>query len=277
MRKIKTFLFSALGALFLASCSSGSDDESPVVEPDSFLLPKSVKVYEGENVVEANLVQTYSYSYDGNKLIQVVNSDLESGYKRMFKFSYLGDKINSFEQTESYPGGVDNSNYNVIYNEKNQMTEINHTSNNIKFIYSYDTQGKNNITKFYGSIPIELIQVNNYTYDSKGNSTLEEVVDHDDSGAKNYYRYTHDDKAYNPFKNFNIKNHLNDEGFFPQFIGHVTSTNCVSKKEGKSEEDLDFYETLKVINTDLYKGYPKKMILKTNDGETYTLVIEYTN
>ena len=125
----KIILFVSALALLLTACSSDDSEPAPAT-PTGALLTKTIETYEDGSTYTTN------FTYDGNKLIKVDDSDGES---ETFVYDTNGKLISGVEKY--YNGSIlITGNVDYIYDSQNKLISIVYNGG-LHFDYSYNSNG----------------------------------------------------------------------------------------------------------------------------------------
>lgn len=241
MKKILTTL--SVIALVFTSCSK---DDSPSEESNSgFLLTKTVETYDDGSTYTTN------FTYNGNKLIKIDDSDGES---ETFVYDSNGKLVSGVEKYYNSNTLITGS-VSYIYNGQNKLSSI-AFSDGLHLDYAYNINGT----------------VTEDNYDSNGNARTsiytflnDNIVSVTESstGLPTYVTTFQFDSKNNPFKNVYKPYELFNNYFDFDFnVNNVTS----------SVYDNDVNDYRSSTYTYLYNSnnYPTVRTETTGDGEVIT-------
>ena len=240
----KIILFVSAFTLLLTACSSDDSEPEPTI-PTGALLTKTIETYEDGSTFTTN------YTYEGNKLIKVDDSDGES---ETFVYDANGKLISGVEKY--YNGSIlITGNVDYIYDSQNKLISI-VTDDGLNTDYTYNSNGT--ITELsYSSIGDFDTLI--YTF-SNNNITLVNQTIGNQTSVVNYQF----DSFNGPFKNVYAPYDLFRNYFEFDFNNE---TNAVYDNDSSSF--LSSTSTY-VYNSD---NYPTTKTETTGDGEV--IVTQY--
>ncbi|OXG02257.1 YD repeat-containing protein [Flavobacterium araucananum] len=260
--KKNLFYYLPLLLLLLNSCSSEENNDYP-----NLILPKKI-IYKDQN---NKIYETTTFTYDGNKIVSVVNSDL------YIDFTYDGNRIVKSIQYRNYGESYTEKLYSYS-NDKLHKVNLSYSDREREYIYTYNndiiTKQIHNVDNKIGSdenTEDVFIVLNGNIVKSKCNfGNGYDVI------SNSYYEY---DTKNNAFKNVTGLNLLIDQFNFGDEISSPSVNNITRYKvyyiQG-SKSTIVFEPSGNVMKYEYnLEGYPIKKT--TYDyADQIIEIIEYT-
>jgi len=243
MKRLKVLISLFFSALLLSCSNDKANEETDPQETDTDLVKKIIFTYESPNYQRTN---TYTLSYDGNKLSSVKQAIQEAGSSSDYTldFNYTGDFITSID---NWHGEVLSSHY--TYSGDRLMST--YFSNTATELYSYQTV--NNQTR------VDMVQTSaaKWHFIHENNKVVKEGRSSYNT-PEYFYDCSYDNKK-NPFHNITGLDKLHLNNFFTSPLDRwVLLRKGENNLTGLQSSVLNHVTISYTYNND---GYPTKAVI----------------
>ncbi|MDG1037731.1 MAG: hypothetical protein P8O89_02175 [Polaribacter sp.] len=263
-------------AILLMGCSSNEsstyndNDQGGVDSPNDALLVSSILSTDSEN---SSYIYSDVYTYDGNKLESVTQSDNQSTSISTYYFVYTNNKVIRIDGYTSYnasePTKTEEVNYS--YDSQGRLASMVHTD-------SYETETGTFTYNANGSVTFEQsFKENNSSYSSENTISLQfdskdNLIRYNSWDGTRVLEY---DNYKSPFKNVvGLNFHILLSGELTTSEIFSLNNNCTSSSFTNSKGET-FSDTFSYDYNE--EGFPRQIISKDYEGYESTISIQYSN
>ena len=263
-------------AILLMGCSSNEsstyndNDQGDVDSPNDAPLVSSILSTDSEN---SSYIYSDVYTYDGNKLESVTQSDNQSTSISTYYFVYTNNKVIRIDGYTSYnasePTKTEEVNYS--YDSQGRLSSMVHTDpyETETGTFTYNANGSATFIQSYkeNNSPISNENTISLQFDSKDN--LIRFSDGEDTRVLEYDNYK------SPFKNVvGLNFHILLSGELTTSEIFSLNNNCTSTSFTNSKGET-FSGTFSYDYNQ--EGFPRQIISKDYEGYESTISIQYSN
>jgi YD repeat-containing protein len=263
-------------AILLMGCSNNDsstyndNDSGGVDSPNDAPLVLSILSTDSEN---SSYIYSDIYTYDGNKLKSVTQSDNQSSSISTYYFVYTNNKVIRIDGYTSYnasePTKTEEVNYS--YDSQGRLASMVHTDSyeTETGTFTYNANGSVTYNQSYkeNNSPISTENPISLQFDSKDN-----LISFSDGEGTRVLAY---DNYKSPFKNVvGLNFHILLSGELTTSEIFSLNNNCTSASfsnaQGETFSDTYSYDYNQ-------EGYPRQIIAKDYEGYESTITIQYSN